>query len=124
MEPSYTAVHHRLRAQRGRASDHVCECGAPAKHWSYDRLDPNELQGVKNGRPVRYSADLDHYQPRCVSCNARRDKPLGETCPRGHPRTPENIYHPPGKRSRQTQCRVCVREDSLAAYHRRKRATH
>jgi hypothetical protein len=71
----YGAVHCRLRSHRGSARSHSCEdCGQPAKQWSYNHDDPNELiqqSGVLQGLP--YSSDVNHYSPRCVPCHKRFD---------------------------------------------------
>jgi hypothetical protein len=66
----YTAVHDRLRTDRGPASTHTCtDCGAPADHWSYDHTDPDERQAENiKGHPA-YSLDPERYAPRCVPCH-------------------------------------------------------
>lgn len=66
-----SAMHQRVRKARGPASSWGCvDCARPAKHWSYDHLDPMEHLD-----PVRgpYSVDVDHYFPRCVSCHKKFD---------------------------------------------------
>lgn len=74
-EVSYGGAHDRVQADRGSASMHPClDCGAPAHHWSYDHADPNELIGIfPSGKPVAYSVDVSHYEPRCVTCHRRFD---------------------------------------------------
>ncbi len=68
---TYNAIHQRLYVDRGSAADFDCvDCGHPAKQWSYDRADPNEMVDPKIGP---YSLDLMHYEPRCVSCHKRFD---------------------------------------------------
>jgi hypothetical protein len=68
---SYQAVHLALNTQRGRARNHVCvDCGGPAREWSYDYNDPDEIRSESG---TRYSLDIDRYQPRCVSCHRTRD---------------------------------------------------
>lgn len=72
---SYNTTHARLRRTNGVARNHDCvECGRQAAHWSYDHTDPHELVGEEGGRTVRYSVDLDRYQPRCESCHWRLDR--------------------------------------------------
>lgn len=73
-DASYTAVHLRLRKQRGRASERQCvDCGQQARHWSYgyrgsiERVDPQ--MGM-------YSPDLDSYDPRCVRCHSSFDRSM------------------------------------------------
>jgi hypothetical protein len=67
----YSAAHGRVRRDRGPVQNLACvECGSPARHWSYNHDDPNEM--VQHGlsvRPVAYSLDPQHYSPRCVPCH-------------------------------------------------------
>lgn len=64
----YGAMHDRLRRDRGSASQRVCvDCGGPARHWSYDHLDPEVLVDARLGIP--YSRKEEHYEPRCVPCH-------------------------------------------------------
>lgn len=67
---TYDAVHWRLRRKKGRASERDCvDCGGQAQHWSYDGLDPKQLnQGV-----LAYSLNPGHYFPRCVPCHGAYD---------------------------------------------------
>jgi len=68
---SYKAAHMRVKAKHGPASDHACvDCGAQARHWSFDHADP-DARITDDGRP--FSADPDHYLPRCVSCHKKHD---------------------------------------------------
>lgn len=70
-DPSYHAVHQRLRTQRGKADEHDCVgCGDQARNWSYDHTDPDERTSDQ-GCP--YSDDLDRYDPRCASCHTTFD---------------------------------------------------
>lgn len=82
--PSYRAMHYRVRTARGRAAEHVCSCGAPAKEWAYDKRDPNERVGDDHGRPVPYSLAIEHYVAKCVACHRRMD--------------PKTVYVSPWKR--------------------------
>jgi len=67
----YHGVHHRLREQRGPATEHPCQrCGAPAAQWAYDHGDPDERQDPKRGP---YSTDPAHYMPLCHGCHKRFD---------------------------------------------------
>ena len=70
----YNGAHHRVHRSRGRASDHACvDCGQPARNWSYDHSDPDQLvEVVTMGRwtgQMPFSLDTTRYQPRCVSCH-------------------------------------------------------
>lgn len=70
--PTWKAMHHRLHARRGRASEHTCAyCTASAKDWAYDNSDPNEVVDVTMG--MAFSLDLDRYVPMCRSCHKRFD---------------------------------------------------
>ncbi len=69
-DATYTAVHQRLKKVRGKASERACvDCGSPARQWSYTHDDPRELHSELGP----YSADLDRYEARCVSCHKRFD---------------------------------------------------
>lgn len=82
-EPGYRAAHFRLRRTRGPASQHPCiHCGEPAREWSYDHQDPNELIDVVETHPnvwaiLAYSVDFSHYQSRCNRCHQLLDKATG-----------------------------------------------
>lgn len=108
MSNRYSAVHERLRKSRGRAAEHVCECGQPARQWAYDGSDPNELSDTDHGRPVTYSADLSRYVPMCVSCHRRLDsrRRRSDSCKHGHEFTEENTYLYRGSRC----CKECRRQ--------------
>jgi hypothetical protein len=50
----YTAVHDRLRTDRGQAASQTCiDCGRSAAQWSYDHLDPEERAVRHHRRPAR-----------------------------------------------------------------------
>lgn len=67
----YKAVHLRLRAQFGPASDHVCSCGQPAQLWAYMHTDPSPRRS-REGFP--YSSDPSRYEPKCRRCHHRLDR--------------------------------------------------
>lgn len=73
--PSWSAVHKRLKRQRGTAKVRTCvDCHGPAEEWSYDGTDSAELvQPDGRAKGLRYSLDLDHYVPRCVPCHRTFD---------------------------------------------------
>lgn len=54
----YRELHARVRADRGRASDFSCRCGAEAAHWA--------------NRTGDYESVSD-YQPMCRDCHRRWD---------------------------------------------------
>lgn len=64
-EAGYHAVHARLRKERGKAREHLCACGKQAKHWAYKH-------GSGNG--LKYSLDMNDYEPMCVSCHRKLDQ--------------------------------------------------
>ncbi len=73
---TYDAMHGRVRAAKGSASNYECvRCTARARHWAYDHSDPNERRELVRGgpRPVPYSLDVERYQPMCVPCHKRMD---------------------------------------------------
>lgn len=73
---TYHAVHMRIKAVRGRASQYVCECGKPAEQWAYQHNDPNELTR-EDGMP--YSLEFYKcYEPMCRSCHGTLDKDIDE----------------------------------------------
>lgn len=70
LAPTWAAIHKRLARTRGSAERFSCvDCGGIAQEWSYDGSDPDELIGRSGKSNVSYSLDLNHYQPRCISCH-------------------------------------------------------
>lgn len=66
--PTYGGMHLRVRRAKGRARDHGCQhCDRQAAHWAYDHEDPRSLHDASLG--LRYSLDVEHYIPLCVSCH-------------------------------------------------------
>lgn len=69
------AVHKRLRAERGSASDHACiDCGTKGVRlhdWAYQYTAIDE-KTTETGRP--YSTELSDYAPMCRSCHFRFDQ--------------------------------------------------
>ena len=64
---TYHRAHRLLEAERGPARRNTCiDCGKPAREWSYDHKDPNE---VRTRTGARYSLDPKHYDPRCRRCH-------------------------------------------------------
>lgn len=81
-QASYSAVHARVRKDRGPARDHTCVgCGSPALHWSYDNSGVAERLDPRHGR---YSTDLTRYQPRCIPCHSAFDRAARGLTPRSH----------------------------------------
>lgn len=69
--PSYAAMHSRINHRLGLARRRPCvDCGQPARQWSYDHSDPDELTSPTG---LEYSTDPDHYQPRCRECHDKFD---------------------------------------------------
>lgn len=126
IDPTYQTMHKRLRAQRGVAEG-TCACGRAAGCWSYDRLDPDEINGLhSSGHRVVYSRDVDHYVVSCKSCNMRRDHPLSTapTCKHGHDRDTHGFVNVRPTGRHEWTCRECLRAASRRSYdlHRSKRA--
>ena len=69
-DASYNAVHLRLRVQRGKPGEHLCQCGARAEQWAFIRGD-GPVKYDDEGRP--YSTDLSRYEPMCLTCHRRMD---------------------------------------------------
>lgn len=70
-ETTYNAVHLRLKAVRGSASNYLCvDCGEFANSWSYSHDCPDERQ---SGRGP-YSLDGNKYEPRCHKCHNTFDQ--------------------------------------------------
>ena len=64
---TYSAAHAAVIAQRGDARRQECvDCQQPAREWSYDHTDANELT---SGTGTRFSADVQRYLPRCKACH-------------------------------------------------------
>jgi hypothetical protein len=71
---NYRAAHRAVVKARGKASEHLCAvCAGPARDWSYDGLDPNDLTGNCDGHELNFSLDIDRYEPLCTRCHKRRD---------------------------------------------------
>lgn len=99
--PRYIAVHLRLRAQNGPASQEQCvNCDAQAQHWAYDHTDPDEH--TEDGMP--YSLDLERYQPMCVRCHRRLDRSFVTHCKHKHEFTEANTWV---RSNGVRQCRKC-----------------
>jgi hypothetical protein len=97
--PGYAAAHLRVRRARGSASQHPCvDCGTPARDWSYDGRDPDELVAVERGYEVRYSVNPEHYVARCLTCHVRYDVLHGK-------RSMPGEKHPNAKPDRRTAAR-------------------
>ncbi len=68
-EPTYRSAHSRVTRAKGRAADYPCvDCGRAAHHWSYDHQDDSQLWTDDAGGR-HYSADPNHYEPRCARCH-------------------------------------------------------
>jgi hypothetical protein len=64
-----SAVHERLRTQRGSASDYPCPCGRQARDWSYSNICPDE----KQSKLGPYCVHFECYEPLCSSCHKIKD---------------------------------------------------
>lgn len=70
----YSTAHDRVRRAKGSATLHACvDCAGPARQWSYDHADPDELFSSKVKGSPAYSLDVEHYVARCVPCHRRFD---------------------------------------------------
>ncbi len=72
---TYTAVHRRLYAARGRAIDQLCvadDCGEQPRHWAYLYNGDPELQ-TKEGK--KFATDIHQcYAPMCIKHHRRFDR--------------------------------------------------
>lgn len=71
---THRAVHRRLYADRGPASNHLCvDCSGPADDWSHDWPTWEDVaQGIRPPRTT-FSTNLDAYVPRCTPCHSKLD---------------------------------------------------
>lgn len=73
INPSYNAIHLRLKAEFGRASNYECVvCGTYATDWAC--VDNKNQNGVNDGKPVTYSFDTADYLPMCRNCHNKFDQ--------------------------------------------------
>lgn len=74
----YKAMHYRILAVRGKASERVCEglnCESRADQWAYDNSDTDEKTEVVQGGLRTYSLNVEHYVSLCVWCHNELDHP-------------------------------------------------
>lgn len=74
-DAEYSAIHYRIRSQRGPARDHSCvDCGGQASSWSYDGGSPLErISDQAGSKGQLFSPDLMAYSPRCEPCHSNLD---------------------------------------------------
>lgn len=109
---TYRGVHDALVRERGSAVGRPCHgCGRPATGWM--RVGPaTHIGRNSHGKGVKWSTDLDAYQPGCASCNARADHGGSLiACKRGHVREAWGT-------TRKGACRACERERNRARHRR------
>lgn len=74
-EPGYSAMHSRVKSERGPACAHECaHCGGRARDWAYDHSDPNPRYW--RGHP--FSLDKARYIPLCRRCHYRLDRAVDD----------------------------------------------
>lgn len=72
---SYKGQHHRVKAAKGKASDHPCvDCGDPAAHWSYSHGCPDERTDLQRNSLLPFCHHLECFEPRCHFCHTAYDK--------------------------------------------------
>lgn len=84
-EPSYTAVHLRLRNWRGPARNYTCvDCGGRAEQWSLNNDTANIVYGEYHSHGLTcigaYSYDTEDYSPRCIECHLKHDGKSFKEC--------------------------------------------
>lgn len=71
---TYRAMHLRLRRMRGNPDQFQCvTCGEIAAEWAYDGSCPREKRQLHGYYVLRYSPDIDRYEPKCTRCHRRAD---------------------------------------------------
>lgn len=98
---TYSGAHANVTLLRGRAAEHECPCGAPAKEWAL-RHDASGIQSNSAGQ--EFSTEPNDYAPMCFRCHRLYDKATITHCPQGHPYSGDNLIHDAGKR----KCKTCV----------------
>jgi hypothetical protein len=77
--PTYAAVHKRVRVTNGKASLYQCYfCGDDAKEWA---CISNKTQKDSNGL---FSLNIDDYVPSCIPCHKKMDNVPKGLCRYGH----------------------------------------
>jgi hypothetical protein len=70
--PTYASMHQRIYRKRGKASTYTCiNCGTTAAEWACIRN--KTVEGTHCGIKVRWSINVDDYDPMCSRCHARLD---------------------------------------------------
>lgn len=71
----YRSAHISVRLARGSAKTHMCvDCQGPADEWSLRKDAPVTHIGPNDrGRLLRYSVDVNDYDPRCKQCHMQYD---------------------------------------------------
>lgn len=111
MTSGYNRVHYLLRRDRGSAVGRACivpGCRRLADGWGLVGEATHYGEKGGDGKPVRWSTDLNDYAPLCNSHNSQLDGG-GDLlmCPSGHVRL---TWGTTGK----SECRGCVRERRIA----------
>lgn len=66
----YQRAHTNLKRVRGKASEHTCPCGKPARDWAY-QFTGETIREADGSRP--YSNNPDDYVAMCRSCHIQFD---------------------------------------------------
>jgi hypothetical protein len=67
---SYHGAHRRVRDARGKASTHICGCGAQARDWAYN----NECSEEKQVDGARFCVHPTCYTAMCRACHVIFDR--------------------------------------------------
>lgn len=114
---TYKSVHESLRRTRGSAVGRPCahpDCDRPADGWGLGGHPTHIGYNGGQGKVVRWSTDLDAYEPMCARHNAQLDHGGNwSLCPRGHARIAWGT-------NTRGHCRGCLREWNREAHARRK----
>ena len=122
---SYVAVHQRVAAQRGSASNYECVapgCAKKATHWAWQLSGPfREAEPTPQLAARKWGIEVEDYAPMCRPHAARLD--MGGTlthCPAGHERTEANTYVRPNG---SEECRPCKSQEQRDRKARKVRKT-
>ena len=71
---SYKAAHVKLYRRRGKAGGYLCvKCDERARDWSLRHRDPRVHPEMDDATGMRYSMNVDDYDPMCKPCHLAYD---------------------------------------------------
>lgn len=103
-QASYASVHARMTRQPRPAACAKCGTTEGRFEWALKHDTPADCL-LYSSEGYAYSTNPEHYENLCKPCHNKLDLGAGDTCRRGHPRTPENLYVQPS--NGKTYCKLC-----------------